>query len=353
MIGEILQKNLMDLFPEEIEKELSEIGEKPFRGKQIFRWLSKGIENFCEMTDISKELQDKLQKSFYLGTLDISGCLISKDDKTRKYIFTLKDGNIIESVLMYYKHGVSACISTQVGCKMGCKFCASTGVGFVRDLSPGEMLSQIITMQKDAGERVSNIVLMGIGEPLDNFDNVEKFLRLVNHKEGLNVGLRHISISTCGLVPQIQKLMERKLQVTLSISLHAAKDDIRSSLMPINNTYSIDKVLSICKIYTKETGRRISMEYALIKGVNDSEKDAMLLSQKLKGLLCHVNLIPINEVIGTKMTKSNKENVLRFKNILIRNGLNATVRRELGTDINAACGQLRRSIIEKEKTSGS
>lgn len=345
--------NLMDLFPEEIEKELTKIDEKPFRGKQIFKWLGRGIKDFSQMTDISKDLQNKLRDTFIIGDLHIKGCLISKEDKTRKYIFELKDGNIIESVLMYYKHGLSACISTQVGCKMGCKFCASTGISFIRDLSPGEMLSQIITMQKDAGDRISNIVLMGIGEPLDNFDNVEKFLKLVNHKEGLNVGHRHISLSTCGLIPQIEMLMERKLQITLSISLHAVDDETRSSLMPVNNKYPIDKLLDICKIYTEETGRRISMEYALIKGVNDSEKDALSLSKKLKGLLCHVNLIPVNEVAGTKMTKSAKENIDRFKNILLKNGLNATVRRELGSEIDAACGQLRRSIIEQQKTSGS
>ncbi|MFZ5989073.1 MAG: 23S rRNA (adenine(2503)-C(2))-methyltransferase RlmN, partial [Bacillota bacterium] len=256
------------------------------------------------------------------------------------------DGNIIESVLMKYQHGFSVCISSQVGCKMGCRFCASTGAGFVRSLSAGEMLDQVLTIQNDAGNRVGNIVIMGIGEPLDNYDNMVKFLRLVNHKEGLNVGARHISVSTCGLVPKILKLSEENIPITLSISLHAPNDVIREQIMPINKRYSIDKIVEACKIYTETTNRRITFEYALIDGVNDSKDNAVELARLIRGMLCHVNLIPVNTVSSTGYRKSAREKIQKFKDILESYGIETTVRRELGSDINAACGQLRRSLMD-------
>lgn len=337
--------NLLDNTIEEIGDLVKNLGVERFRAKQIFQWAHRG-KNIDEMTNLSKTLREQLKEISHVGILSIDDKFVSSIDTTAKYLFKLRDGNIIESVLMKYKHGHTACISSQVGCRMGCAFCASTGVGFVRNLSPGEMLGQILSMQNDTGVRIGNVVIMGIGEPLDNYDNVIKFLRLVNDIEGLNIGFRHISLSTCGLVPGILRLAEENLPITLSISLHAPNDDIRSQIMPVAKKYSIDKIIEACKIYTKTTKRRITLEYALIEDVNDLDECAFQLAARLKGMLCHVNLIPVNQVEGTGFKKSTKHNVQRFKDILDKKGIETTVRRELGADISAACGQLRRSAIK-------
>jgi 23S rRNA (adenine2503-C2)-methyltransferase len=337
--------NLLDMTIEELQEGLAAVGQEKYRAKQIFQWVHKGVKDIDEMTNLSKDLRQTLKDGFYIGTLKILKKLVSRIDGTTKYIFELEDRNVLESVLMEYKHGITACISSQVGCKMGCKFCASTGVGYVRDLSAGEILDQIISMQNDAGKRISNVVIMGVGEPFDNYDNLMKFFKLVNHKDGLNIGFRHISVSTCGLIPQMLKLSKEKIPVTLSISLHAPNDAIREKIMPINKVYAIDKLVEACKIYTEATGRRVTFEYAMIAGINDSKENALELAKKIKGMLCHVNLIPINPVEGTDFRRSSRQQIEMFRNALERFGIETTVRRELGSDISAACGQLRRSIV--------
>lgn len=337
--------NLLDLDQEDLQVMLCKMGEQKFRAKQIFQWVNKGIKDIDEMTNIKKELRDKLKVISYICDFYIQSKLISKIDGTTKYLFKLTDSNLIESVVMHYEHGISVCISTQVGCRMGCEFCASTKAGFCRNLSAGEILNQVLTIQKDIGKRINNIVLMGIGEPLDNYDNVIKFIKLVNHEDGLNIGLRHISLSTCGLIPQILKLKEENMQITLSISLHAPNDEIRKKIMPIAKLYKMDELVNTCKEYIKATNRRITFEYALVKGLNDSVKDAQELAGKLKGMICHVNLIPVNSIEEGGFVKSNKEEIDRFRRILKSRGIETTVRRELGSDINAACGQLRRSNL--------
>lgn len=339
--------NLLDLSIEDLEKLFAEMGEQKFRAKQVFEWLGRGIKDIDQMTNLSKALREKLKELCYIGKLKIINKYVSAIDGTAKYLFELEDGNVIESVLMEYKHGFSVCVSSQVGCKMGCKFCASTGIGFMRNLSPGEILDQVLSIQEDAGKRIGHIVMMGIGEPLDNYDNVIKFLRLVNHPDGLNIGFRNISLSTSGIIPGIIKLSKEGIPLTLSISLHAPNDEIRNKLMPVNKKYSIDKLLEACNIYTEVTKRRITFEYALISGVNDSDDNALELARKIKGMLCHVNLIPVNTVASVDFRKSGRERIEHFKNLLQRHGIEATVRRELGSDINAACGQLRRSIMEE------
>jgi 23S rRNA (adenine2503-C2)-methyltransferase len=341
--------DLLNCTIEELENLFEKMGQQKFRAKQVFQWVNKGVKNIDEMTNLSKDIRERLQTLAYINKLEIVEKLVSKIDGTTKYLFKLLDGNIIESVLMKYQHGLSVCISSQVGCKMGCKFCASTGVGFVRNLTASEMLDQVLTIQKDAGSRVGNIVVMGIGEPFDNYDNLIKFIRLVNHKEGMNIGARHISVSTCGLVPEIIRLSKENLPITLSISLHAPNDEDRQKIMPVNKWYSIDKLIGACKIYTETTKRRITFEYALIDGVNDTFECAKQLSDLLKGMLCHVNLIPVNSVTNTGFKKSSKERVFKFKDMLEKRGIETTVRRELGADINATCGQLRRSLIEAVK----
>jgi 23S rRNA (adenine2503-C2)-methyltransferase len=298
------------------------------------------------MTNLSKQLRQELAAVSKISRIKLVNKLQSNIDSTAKYLFELEDGNIIESVLMEYKHGFTACISSQAGCRMGCKFCASTGANFSRNLTAGEMLDQIMTMQEDSGNRIGHVVLMGIGEPLDNYDNVINFLRIVNHPEGLMIGLRNISLSTCGIVPKILQLAKENLPITLSVSLHSAKDDKRSAMMPVNKSFSIDKLISACKIYTESTKRRITFEYAMISGENDSEHDAKELSALLKGMLCHVNLIPVNTVKGNGYIKSSRAQIENFKNILESRGIETTVRRELGSDIDAACGQLRRNRLE-------
>ncbi len=332
-------KNIRDFTLSELEEEIVSIGEKKYRAKQIFAWLYRDISSFDEMTDLSKDFIEKLKSNYYLENLTVNQFQKSVDG-TIKYLFELRDGHRIESVLMKYKFGYSACVSNQVGCKMGCTFCASAKIGFVRSLTPGEIVSQVLEIQKQSGEKVSNVVFMGIGEPLDNYDNVIKAIRLMNDPKGLNIGARHISISTCGLVPKIYQLAEENIQCNLCISLHSSRDSVRSEMMPINNTYPIDEVIRACKDYIQKTNRRITFEYALVDGKNDSHEDAIHLARLLKGMLCHVNLIPINKIKDGKYEKSSVEKILAFRDCLNDKGIVATVRRELGSDISAACGQL-------------
>lgn len=332
---------------QELEDFLKELGEPKFRGKQIFDWLhAKQVDSFEEMTNLSKGLREKLNETAVIYGVTIVKRLVSQIDGTRKYLFALHDGAIIESVLMKYEHGNTVCISTQVGCRMGCKFCASTLDGVERGLTAGELLSQIYAIQKDCGERVHGTVLMGSGEPLDNYDNVVKFLRLINDPKGQNMGQRHITLSTCGLVEKIYQLAEEDLQITLAVSLHAPNDGIRTQTMPIAKVYAMDKLLQACRDYADQTGRRITFEYALIHGVNDGDEHAWELVKKLRDMLCHVNLIPVNDVKERNYVKSTADRVKRFASILNDNGVETTVRRKLGSDIDAACGQLRRSHIK-------
>lgn len=339
--------NLKDLTIEELKELLCDMGEKPFRSKQIFAWLHKGVESFDEMTDISKSLRDKLSQVSYISVAKPVQILESKIDGTKKFLFELSDKNVVESVVMYYKHGITICISCQVGCAMGCKFCASTIGGKVRNLTSGEILDQVIFAQKHIGERISNIVMMGIGEPMDNFDNVVKFLKNVNDENGINIGYRHISVSTCGIVPKIREFAKLNFPVTLSISLHAVNDEVRSSIMPVNKKYSISELLEACREYIKENHRRISFEYAIIRDVNDSEEHAEKLADIISDMLCHVNLIPVNNVEENDFKKPDKEKIRLFVNTLEKRGINATVRRELGSDISASCGQLRRAHVKE------
>lgn len=317
------------------------LGLQKFRAKQIYGWMCKGVDSFDEMSNIPKADKEKLQQSCYISNVAIEQKFCSNLDETVKYLYRLNDGEYIESVVMKYKHGRSVCVSTQVGCLMGCKFCASTLNGKKRDLTAGEILSQVFTAQRDIGERISNIVLMGMGEPLDNFDNVMRFLQLVSSEDGLNIGMRHISLSTCGLVDKIDELGDKRLQLTLSVSLHAPNDEIRDKIMPINHKYKINELIAACKRYIDKTGRRISFEYALIAGVNDSDECAVQLAHLLHGMICHINLIPANPVKERGFTMPDKANVYRFEQKLLSLGMNATVRRTLGADIAASCGQLR------------
>ena len=333
----------------ELEDLLKELGEPKFRAKQIFDWLhAKQVDSFEEMTNLSKGLREKLAETASINSVEIVRKLVSQIDGTRKYLFALSDGAIIESVLMKYEHGNTVCISTQVGCRMGCKFCASTLDGVERGLTAGEMLSQIYAIQKDCGERVHGTVLMGSGEPLDNYDNVVKFLRLINDPKGQNMGQRHITLSTCGLVDKMYDLAEEDLQITLAVSLHAPNDGIRTQTMPIAKVYSMDKLLQACRDYADKTKRRITFEYALIHGVNDGDEHAWELVKKLRDMLCHVNLIPVNDVKERNYVKSTADRVKRFAGILNDNGVETTVRRKLGSDIDAACGQLRRSHMKEQ-----
>ena len=334
----------------ELEDLLKELGEPKFRAKQIFDWLhAKQVDSFEEMTNLSKGLREKLSETASINGVEMVRKLVSQIDGTRKYLFALSDGAIIESVLMKYEHGNTVCISTQVGCRMGCRFCASTLDGVERGLTAGEMLSQIYAIQKDCGERVHGTVLMGSGEPLDNYDNVVKFLRLINDPKGQNMGQRHITLSTCGLVDKIYDLAEEDLQITLAVSLHAPNDGIRTQTMPIAKVYSMDRLLQACRDYADQTKRRITFEYALIHGVNDGDEHAWELVKKLRDMLCHVNLIPVNDVKERNYVKSTAERVKRFAGILNENGVETTVRRKLGSDIDAACGQLRRSHMKEQK----
>lgn len=341
--------DILSLSLSELEKIIVDIGEPKFRAKQVFGWINKGMWG-DEMKNIPVALRKKLEEVFDFRLPVVKRKLVSQLDGTVKYLFELIDGECIESVFMKYEHGNTLCISSQVGCRMGCKFCASTLMGRVRDLYPSEMLGQIIAAQKDTGERISNVVMMGIGEPLDNYDNTIRFLKLVSGDEGLNIGLRHISLSTCGLVNKIEELWSEGLPITLSVSLHAYDNEVRSGIMPVNNRYPIEKLLSACNTYFQKTGRRISFEYTLIGGKNDTEEGAARLAAILKKYIhgpCHVNLIPLNEVKETRLETS--KNVNKFKNKLLSLGINATVRRRLGSDIDASCGQLRRQAKEEDE----
>lgn len=340
--------DILSLKLSELEKILIDLGEKKFRAKQIFQWLHvKKTFDFDEMTDISIQLRTKLNENFCIKRLFVQKKLESSVDNTVKYLYKLPDGNFVETVLMEYSYGRSICVSTQVGCKMGCRFCASAIAGFVRNLSPSEILMQIYQTQKESGIKVSSVVLMGIGEPLDNYDSVVKFLELLSDKNGSNLSLRHVSLSTCGIVPKIYELAELKFGLTLSVSLHSADNDKRSEIMPVNRTYNIDKLIEACRNYIRKTGRRVTFEYAVINNVNSSQKDADKLSALLRGMNCHVNLIPVNKVRERNyhMVRAGVEN---FARLLEERGINATVRRTLGSDIEAACGQLRRDAAEQK-----
>lgn len=340
--------NLNDYTLEELEKYIDELGEKKFHAKQIFKWLHREkIENIDEMTDISKSLRDKLKENTYILKLSILEAQKSKQDGTIKFLIKLQDNCAIESVFMKYNHGNTICVSTQVGCKMGCKFCASTKAGYERSLLASEIEGQIIAVEKYTGERISNVVYMGIGEPLDNYDNVVKSIRLINYPLGLNIGARHISLSTCGIVPNIYKLADENIQCTLSISLHSTTDEERKQIMPIANKYTIKELLDACRYYIKKTGRRISFEYALINGVNDTREVALNLAKLLRGMIAHVNLIPVNEIKNGIYMKPKEKNIQIFMDTLNSSGIVTTVRRELGSDIDAACGQLRQKHIEE------
>ncbi|MBR3887915.1 MAG: 23S rRNA (adenine(2503)-C(2))-methyltransferase RlmN [Clostridia bacterium] len=339
-------KNIRDFELSELEEEMINLGEKKFRAKQIFAWLYRGVNSFDEMTDLSKDLIEKLKANYTLECIFLDDFQTSKDG-TVKYLFRLVDGHKVESVLMKYKFGYSVCISNQIGCKMGCTFCASAKIGFVRNLTPGEIVGQVLKIQEHSGEKVSNIVFMGIGEPFDNYDNVLKAIRLLNDPKALNIGARHMSVSTCGLVDGIKKFADEKIQCNLCISLHSSRDEVRTEMMPINKRYSISEVLDACREYIKKTNRRITFEYALVNGVNDNREDAIHLARLLHGILCHVNLIPVNKIKDGKYEKSSVEKMMKFRDTLNEKGIVATIRRELGSDISAACGQLVRDKQEQ------
>lgn len=342
-----MKKDIKSLSLEELSAQIKDLGLPKFRAGQIFEWLHKyGVSYFDEMTNLSKELRASLSNDFYIADCIIEEKYVSSIDSTVKYLFRLNDGEYIESVIMKYKYGYTICVSSQVGCKMGCKFCASTLAGFKRNLTPSEIESQIHSAQKDLGIRISHIVLMGIGEPLDNYENVIRFLYNVNDKNGLNISMRNITLSTCGIVPRMYDLLNEGLQITLTVSLHAPNDEIRSKSMPVNDKWCMDEVLKACREYVNKTGRRVSFEYTLINGVNDSNECAEELASRLKGMLCHVNLIPVNDVKERGNVRSTDEAINRFLSILKKRGINATIRRTLGSDINASCGQLRRKRTE-------
>lgn len=329
---------------EQLQRETEALGEKKFRASQIYKWLHcDTVTSFDEMSNLSKQLREKLKENYYIASAGIEKKLVSSLDSTIKYLFRLDDGEYIESVVMKYKYGYTVCVSSQVGCKMGCRFCASTLNGVVRNLTASEILAQVYEAQRDNSIKISHVVLMGMGEPLDNFDNVLKFISLITDEKGQNMSMRHISLSTCGIVPKIYELMNRELQLTLSVSLHAPNDEIRSSMMPVDKKYPIDELLTACRRYADSTHRRISFEYAMVKGVNDSCECAEELADRLKGVLCHINLIPVNEVKETGCKRSSKSAIAEFSRILSSRGYTVTVRRELGADINASCGQLRRN----------
>ena len=338
-------KNIKEYNLDELQEELVALGEKKYRAEQIFKWIYVDkVKEFDEMTNLSIELRKKLKQNYTMCNFNIIKKQESSDG-TKKYLFDVLDGNAIETVLMQYHHGKTICVSSQIGCKMGCKFCASTGIKFVRSLTSGEIVEQILAVEQDIGDKISNIVFMGIGEPFDNYENVMKAIKIINNQKGLNIGARHISISTSGLVPMIYKFADEELQCTLSISLHATNDEKRSSMMPINNRYNIKELMKACRYYIEKTNKRISFEYALAKDNNDNLDDAKELVKLLKGMLCHVNLIPINKIENGAFSKSSNENIIKFRDYLNEKGIVATIRRELGSDIDAACGQLRRKNL--------
>ena len=344
------KKDIKSYNLDELKQELANMGEKPFRAGQIYKWLHiEKVQSFDEMTNISKNLRETLDEQFEIVTLEPVRVLISKIDGTRKYLFRIKGGAVIESVLMRYHHGNSVCISTQSGCRMGCRFCASTLNGLDRNLRPSELLEQIYEIEKNIGEKVSNIVLMGSGEPLDNFENVTKFLELISDENGLNISQRNITLSTCGLVPRMKELANMHPQITLALSLHASDDDTRRELLPIARKYTIAEVLDACKYYFDKTGRRITFEYSLVAGVNDTVEEAEKLSALVRNLNCHVNLIPVNPIKESDFVQTGKKAVERFKRVLEKNRINVTIRREMGRDINGACGQLRNDAMREER----
>ncbi|WP_178411552.1 23S rRNA (adenine(2503)-C(2))-methyltransferase RlmN [Peptostreptococcaceae bacterium] len=336
------KKALKNFTEAEMKEFMKEIGEKAFRGTQVYSWIYKGAKTFDDMKNIPKSLREKLEEVSYIGNIDIELKLESKDGKTKKYLFLLNDGNIIETVMMDYDSRVTVCVSNQVGCRMGCRFCASTMDGLVRNLEPWEILDQIMKIQEDTGKRVSNLVLMGSGEPLDNYDNTKQFLKIVNDENGLNIGYRHITLSTCGIVPKIYELADLEIPINLAISLHSPYDEKRKEIMPVANKYSIKEILDACRYYIKKTNRRVTFEYSLIKDVNDGKKEAEALASLLKGMLCHVNLIPINEVDERDFKKPDKAFIYKFRDYLEERNIPATVRISMGSDISGACGQLRR-----------
>lgn len=336
--------DIKSLTYEKLKIEVAEIGEKPFRAKQIFTWLhGRRVYSFDEMTDLSKALRSKLEEKYYISKLNIVNKLVSNEDNTIKYLFDIGDGVFIESVFMSYSYGNAVCVSSQAGCRMGCSFCASTVDGLERNLLSGEIAGQIYAIAEDTGEKISNIVIMGSGEPLDNYDNVLGFLSIINSDMGLGIGMRHITLSTCGLVDKIYDLMKLKLQITLAISLHAPNDEIRQRIMPVAKKYPIDDIIKAAKLYADTTKRRVTYEYSLIRGVNDSTENAKELASRLRGSMCHVNLIPINDVKENNYTRSSEDNIKAFAAVLSNNSIEVTIRRKLGSDINAACGQLRKS----------
>ena len=341
------KKDLKSCNYEELTAEIKEMGEKAFRAKQIYEWLHKKLAaDFDEMSNLSKDLRERLKERYVLPSVEMVDSRTSKDGETTKYLFRLSDDRVIESVLMKYHHGNSVCISSQVGCRMGCRFCASTLGGLERNLTASEMLSQIYEIQKLSGERVSNVVVMGTGEPMDNFDNLLQFIRILTDENGLNISQRNITVSTCGLVDKIRELADRELQITLAISLHAPNDELRKTLMPVANKYSVKDIINACLYYFDKTGRRITFEYSLVEGVNDGEDQARELSSLIRGLNCHINLIPVNPIKERNFHHSSMHFIQKFKNVLEKNKYNVTIRREMGADIDAACGQLRKSYMD-------
>lgn len=342
-----VQYDLKSLTLQELEEVIEELGEKKFRAKQIYGWIhQKLIQDLDEMVNVPKKLREQLKEKLGFSPIKELERLVSNIDGTSKFIFALQDGSVIESVLMKYKHGNSVCVSSQVGCRMGCRFCASTLDGLSRNLLPSEILDQIYYIQRATKERVSNIVLMGTGEPFDNYENVMRFLDLVTNENGLNLSQRNITISTCGLVPKIKQFADRKMQCNLAISLHSPTDEMRKELMPIAKRYTIDEILEACQYFFEQTGRRITFEYSLVAGVNDKPEHAKILTKRIKNLNCHVNLIPVNPIKERDYKQSNVDSIMEFKAMLERNHINATVRREMGRDIQAACGQLRRKYTK-------
>ena len=343
-----MKKDICSLSYEEMKKEVEQLGEKSFRAGQIYEWLHvKLAEHFDEMTNLSKPLRERLKEEYEIPEVKMLERQISKIDGTNKFLFRLGDGNVVESVLMKYKHGNSVCISSQAGCRMGCAFCASTIGGLKRNLEPSEMLGQIYRIQKITGERVSNVVIMGTGEPLDNYDNFIRFVRMLTDKHGLNISQRNVTVSTCGIVPRILDLAEEDLQITLALSLHGATQEKRRKLMPIANKYDLSQVLEACDAYFQKTGRRVTFEYSLVHGVNDTKEDEQELAAILKPRNCHLNLIPVNPVKERDFVRPSRKNALNFKNNLEKSGINVTIRREMGSDIDGACGQLRRHYVQE------
>lgn len=339
-------RDIKAMLPDEIAAALAELGEPKYRAKQIFQWLARGVESFDEMTDVSKKLRETLKREFFITKLKMLRKQVSSMDGTIKYLWELPDGNAVETVVMQYRHGNTICISSQVGCRQGCAFCASTIGGLIRGLESSEMLDEVLYSERESGMKISNIVLMGIGEPLDNFDNVIRFLRLVNHPDGENIGMRHISLSTCGLTERFDELADLNLQLTLSVSLHAPDDETRSRIMPANRGRGVEQLISACSRYYEKTGRRISFEYAMIDGVNDTPYHAKLLAQHAKRVCAHVNLIPLNHVEERQFVPSTPEHMKAFIRVLEEAGVNVTVRRRLGSDVDASCGQLRKKVAE-------